>query len=605
MDGKWRLDLSPHDDDALAAPKEELRTLLGHASWDFALDEAGGLPSAALDLARLACMDEQELYGASAPLVTASEPTAIEFVSAPNERLALLLIRERLGDFASPGQLRDLQARIDAFVHGGPPRSPSAASATAAGVEHTSQLDELARALRITHKVRLVTVDGAGRGLVASRSFATGECVLSIPVSELVCAASACAHEPWLRAALGAIDEGAWTAQLRLMIIVLRERRRAADSRWRHWLESLPPSFADCAQWAAAACTRLPAGAYWVRHALVAELSEFAERLLPELCATHPRLFPAGVPSAAEWLWARGVVATRAIELPLPSLLATEAGAAAGGGAEAGADEEAAVEPAIVPLMDMLNHSPRAQLEHRLVRARPAASGRGGEGGRAACLELRALTPIGASEPLLLDYGSGLGPSELLLQHGIGPEARVEGRPFCVQLQLPEHRVEEACVAATLLLAQLAPGGADTHYLTENEPLPPPLLLAARLCCLAEDEVKDAARAFAHEPVSAANDRAALRLLEDAVSALLEPADPYGVSQDEPDALDAAALSDGPTVASHAPGEGEADGCRAAAATGGNAALTRAIDGYCDAHVRVCKASLAQIRGMLDRLTAA
>lgn len=560
------LSLRPHEDDALSEAKEELRSAHGHAGWELELAHAQDLPPAALGLARLACMSEEELYCASSrrsaapPVVRA--PAAVEFVSASNERLALLLVADRLDARAHAGPLRDLHARLHAFICGGgapaPPEPPAAAAAGA-------QLDELASALRITHAVRLVDTAGAGRGLVAARPLAAGEAALSIPLAELVSVRAACAAEPWLRAPLDAIDEGVWTEQLRLMVVVLRERRRSAASRWAAWLESLPPTFGDCAQWEARHCGALPAALYWVRHALLAELDEFAERLLPELCAAHPRLLPAGAPSAAEWRWARGVVATRAIALDLSGA--------------PGADTEA--EPAIVPLADMLNHSPRAQL--RLAVADGS-------------LELRALTPIAAAAPLFLDYGSRLGAAELLLQHGIGP-GLVEGRPVVAAVQLPAERVEGACVAAALLLARLSPGGAEWHYLTEAEPLPRALLLAARIACLRESEVRAAGRVLEGGPVSAANDREALLLLRESVGALLEPADPYGMAEEAggdelaPEAAAAAGVEQDPAGA-------------ASAADAAGSAAARAIDAYCAAYARLCTASLAQIDAMLGELGA-
>jgi hypothetical protein len=176
-----------------------------------------------------------------------------------------------------------------------------------------------------------------------------------------------------------------------------------------------------------------------------------------------------------------------------------------------------------------------------------------------------------------------------------------------VAVQLPAERVEEACIAAALLLAQLSPGGADTHWLTAADPLPPPLLLAARICCLAEAEVTSAARALAGEPVSEANEHAALLLLREAIAPLLEAADPFslatagsaeGEGAEEP--ADCAGGTSGPAAGradAGATGEGtpNADGAQAAAAV----AIVRAIDSYCNEHEHICNAALARIDAML------
>ncbi|KAG8459259.1 hypothetical protein KFE25_014104 [Diacronema lutheri] len=571
--------LAPHEDDVLAGAKERLRAAFGHASWAVELEGAHALPPAALHLARLACMVEDELYRASAPPTAGGEPTAVEFVSAANERRALLLLRDRLsGDaMSSHDASRDVQAKLAAFVRGGPPpRSPAPSTLAPSSAGHDAQLTELASVLRISHAVRIVSVENAGRGLVAARALTTGDTVLSVPVDQLVSARAACTDEPWLRAALGAINEGEWTAQLRLMIVVIRERRRAEASRWRAWLRSLPPVTADCAQWSDEACARLPPSAYWLRHALIAELDEFREGLLPQLCAAHPQLFSDGPPSSPEWRWARGVVATRAIELHLATLGAGDAPMGAEAAAEGEVEGEAAAEPAIVPLMDMLNHSPRAQLEHRVCRM----------AGAACTLELRSIAPVGADEPLSLDYGSRLGAAELLLQHGVPPGA-VEGADVLVAVQLPPEGAEGACIAGALLLAQLTPGGADTHWLSEREPLPAPLLLAARLCVLVEGEMSAAKRAFAHRAVSDRNERHALLVLR---KAIVEQLSPPGASADAAgDAGGAAAVAGLQTDANAHPPP----------------AVSRAIDAYCDAHERICFAALARVEAMLERVGAA
>ncbi|KAJ1637936.1 hypothetical protein T492DRAFT_947892 [Pavlovales sp. CCMP2436] len=507
--------LGPDGDfDSLASAREQARSALGYERWDCELTSGAGLPPDAVHLARLACMSGHELYALALPPTCPPRPAPIEFVSPSNERLALLFLRTRLGDLgAHEAATRDLDERLAAFVDGSPSPETAPSAVEATPPPKPSFLGPLARELGLNHATRVVSV-GGDRGLVAARALQLGEVVVSVPLAAVVCAHTCCVAEPWLSAALDAIDEGEWTANLRLMVILVRERRRASKSRWSSWLDRT-----DVCQ---PNCTRLPFALYWVRHALVAEIDEFLERLLPELCVAFPDLFPAGPPSSSEWRWVRAVVATRAIvfnvkstELPLT---------------------DGKSEPALVPLLDMLQHSPRSPLEHSIVGS---------------ALELRALTPLSAGASLTLDYGSRMGASELLLQHGVGP-----GKCVCVLCVC-------VCVCVFWLIWTM-------HWLTERDPLPSPLLLAARLLVLDETEVKTVDRAFQGEPVGPENERRALLLLQEVISALLEPADPYADVEEQVPAAEAAA-----------------------------AVTQTAIIDYCEAHERICRTSLELIEARL------
>ena len=276
------------------------------------------------------------------------------------------------------------------------------------------------------------------------------------------------------------------------MLLLLRERARGRASRWARWLRLLPAAFDNLASWSDAELRPLHGcDCYWQAVAAREEVAALHR-------SVAARVGAAAAGTLAEWRWAYGAVATRAIALP-----------AALGELDAGA-------LVIVPVLDMANHAAAAQLELTV----DAASG-----------ELRATTlaAVGAGTQLFLSYGS-LDAEALLLSYGVPPAAAAPLAPVTLALA-PPPALESAddLLAAVLLLLQHMGLPLDGWAGGDGAPLPARLLGTARLLSLrSADELTALPIAAADaRPLSDANERAAVALvaaaIEAALAALAEP----------------------------------------------------------------------------------
>ena len=448
---------------------------------EFRATASDPLPANLLSALRLHAMTPAELYLRDAPPEHANPPPAVEFVGAQNERYALLSARRLLRDHKpSAHAVAVLLERLCCVAPEAPLRRHARDGAMQAALG----------ALGGRGAVALADCAAGGRGLVSGAPLRRGAVVLALPAGALLSAAAA-------RAALGAdvaaaVDEGAWTEHVLVMLLLLRERARGRASRWARWLRLLPAAFDNLASWSDAELRPLHGcDCYWQAVAAREEVAALHR-------SVAARVGAAAAGTLAEWRWAYGAVATRAIALP-----------AALGELDAGA-------LVIVPVLDMANHAAAAQLELTV----DAASG-----------ELRATTlaAVGAGTQLFLSYGS-LDAEALLLSYGVPPAAAAPLAPVTLALA-PPPALESAddLLAAVLLLLQHMGLPLDGWAGGDGAPLPARLLGTARLLSLrSADELTALPIAAADaRPLSDANERAAVALvaaaIEAALAALAEP----------------------------------------------------------------------------------
>ena len=350
------------------------------AKWELCAD--GSIPEGLLDACRLHCLTADELY--------LHDPLCGELrFSVSNEWRALLCARNVCVE--SPPTLhsiaRALGTLCDSVIDGTLPAEDQVADMMLS--QCLTSLGGDGRTVRIGHSAH-------GRGLVTTRSLATGDVAISMPASSLLCPAAAW-RTPGLSEVLPLVDEGEWTEHVIVLLLLLHERQRGDASPWASWLRTLPTTFHNLDSWTAEQAAPLEGSpAFYRAEASRAELREIREALLPRLRAASSSAaltFAADAHTLDRWVWARAIIATRALALPV----------------SLGSDmPEGSL--AIAPIIDMCNHMEAAQAEITVDAARHV-------------LCLRTVCAVPPGRQLCISYGA-LDADDLLLHHGIAQELR-------------------------------------------------------------------------------------------------------------------------------------------------------------------------------------
>uniref|UniRef100_A0A7S4B6D3 SET domain-containing protein n=1 Tax=Chrysotila carterae TaxID=13221 RepID=A0A7S4B6D3_CHRCT len=428
-------------------------------------------------------MSEAEQF-LHAPLDPASE---VSFVNVQNEWRAL--------KSALHSGNEDAAQRLEALCQ--VPKEACICSA-----EEDGLWCSLVKELRISSKGMLATSKDRPRGIFTTCRIEAGDVVIELPSSSLLCA-KACSECP-LAPIVPIIEEGEWTEHVLTIILLLYERNRGSASKWATWLRLLPAEMAAVSAWSEAELEALRGcDCYWQAHAARAELLEIRNELMPVLIKMVPAIFGEDGFSEADWIWAKGVVETRALSLP-GTLGLLEAGALV-----------------IAPGIDMLNHSEAPQL---------VLSCKADEKGRDGVLRAVALVPIPSGTEVTISYGN-FSAEDLLVHHGFLPPRPVASpAPFpsrspapliaAVRLQPPEALASNEALFSTvcMLSAHMAlPFDGYIAEAPEGEPfqLPPRLVGAARLLSLeSEKDLESLKVCFAdRHALSPENERHALALV--------------------------------------------------------------------------------------------
>eukprot|EP00667_Euglena_gracilis_P006962 EG_transcript_7025 len=187
-----------------------------------------------------------------------------------------------------------------------PPRAPLSKRAA-----RTKEFNKWMRSWSpINQKIKVADVPGMGRGVIATRDVQLGERILSVPLKYVLCRETIMRTlDPSWRAAAGQLAEGEL-----LMAYLLQQRALGEASLLRRWIAVMPRWFPTPVAWAAEDVRRLEVPHAEQRLRLlqqqaetdyVALLNRFLTRVLSASDIARAYTY-------AHFLWARGVVTTRA-----------------------------------------------------------------------------------------------------------------------------------------------------------------------------------------------------------------------------------------------------------------------------------------------------
>ena len=506
-----------------AALLDELRRRGLRPSDHYQLDVASGWPPHA-ERSMLLSLDTL----LATPEALLGEPAAVGSVlQASRARLAAMWQR-----FCEPANVR---VPAPAAEGGG---GPSAAFEAWAAEHLPEALSTVAPA----------PIAGSGLGLLARRALRRGEVALAVPAPLLLHAGAArrAADEGGalrgLGRALRALQRDTALHDDKLTLVALLLARRAPSTTWGAYLARLGDGFGTALEWGdeelrAVAGTPLAHEVQKAREELHALHATLGAALAREEHAAVREALGGGI-GWEELRWASCLVESRGIVVGVgegeEAEQQAEAEAAAEVVAEAEADEDGAHSATcVVPVGDLLNHSPHAQLQ-------PEFS--------AGALRFRCVADVPEGAQLCIDYAPPTC-SEALHHYGFLPcaadggaagtgaaasRAAVAFEGFSVELQLPAD--DPLLGAKQALLA--ARGLAGLHWLRPGGAIAPRLRGAVRLGALSAAELA-AARGGAAlpdtvaAPLCFANEQRCLQLLRAFVEALragLPPWTPDGGS---------------------------------------------------------------------------
>jgi hypothetical protein len=420
------------------------------------------------------------------------------------------------------------------------PEAPGASSPSSAAFEAWAA-KHLPEALGT---VAVSPIAGSGLGLLARCALRRGEVAVAVPLPLLLHAAAArqAADEGGalrgLGRALRALQLGAALHDdvLTLVALVLARRSHLRSARgqpataWGAYAALLGGGFGTALEWdeatlAALAGTPLAVEVGRSRAALEATHAALTKALAREELAALREALGGGV-AWEELRWANSLFESRGIVAGVGGAgggeaagagTAAEVGAAAEVGMAAGADEAAgagALSPAgsascVVPIGDLLNHSPHAQLQ-------PEVSD--------GALRFRCMADVPRGAQLFIDY-TPLSCAETLHHHGFLPCDAATGvgfEGFSVALELPPD--DPHLAAKRALLAARGLGGR--HWLRPGGAIGARLRGAVRLGALVASELEASHGGGALPDVTAAplcfsNEQRCLQLLRTFVEGLL------------------------------------------------------------------------------------
>jgi hypothetical protein len=356
----------------------------------------------------------------------------------------------------------------------------------------------------------------------STHAIPSGSALLALPhaamLTESVATASAVGRAAV--AALGSAPPPELTGRALLYVYMIAARARGDDARFSEYLRALPTDFDDPLWWSADAVAARLAGTNLA--AAVAHRARWLRRIfdavVAPLTAARPADFPAATFSFRAWMWAHSCFSSRGFPARLAEppigggvdegaaggAVGGVAGGAArvvhvdgGGGAAAGDDANPLASPdgspvgCMLPVLDILNHSPTARVEWQ----------RGAD-----AVTFISCDAIGAGAEVYNNYGPK-GNEELLLAFGFVVRENVADS---VALALAvdwtrELEVSADCSRALAAATGLGAAGAPTRFVVTRDGVAPPALVAALRLLLAGDRERTALA------VSAADDPGAVK----------------------------------------------------------------------------------------------
>jgi hypothetical protein len=358
----------------------------------------------------------------------------------------------------------------------------------------------------VKHAALVFRMSRFGLSGFASRDIGCDATLLSLPHSSMLTeavAASSATGRLVISSLAPAPPE--LTGRALLYIFMVDARARGNDARFSAYLRALPTHFDDPLWWSADAVvarlksTNLAAAvahrARWLRRIF--------DAVVAPLTAARPADFPASIFSFRAWMWAHSCFSSRGfparLALPPSSDDTADDGASRvvnvdGAGGVADGDDANPLASAdgspvgcMLPMLDILNHSPAARVEWT-------------RGARYVAFIAR--ESIREGHEVFNNYGPK-GNEELLLAFGfVVRENAAESVALALAIDWSrELDVDSACARALAATTGIGAGGAPTRFVIARDGIaPPPLVASLRLLLANDRERTELALAAADSP---------------------------------------------------------------------------------------------------------
>ncbi|KAF2068477.1 hypothetical protein CYY_010197 [Polysphondylium violaceum] len=221
--------------------------------------------------------------------------------------------------------------------------------------------------------------DSTGRGVVTTKKVDENETVISVPKNLLINVDVARAHP-----VLGPIFADLHFNDDTILFLFVIYEKENQNSFWRPFYDTLPSYFTTSLHYTATELMELE-GTNLFDETLQTkqQLQSFRDYLFPELSIQFPDIFPESTFSWENFLWARSLLDSRAIQLKIDGVIKSN----------------------LVPMADMINHHTHAQISSRLFDQ------------ESNCFKMVSSCSIPANNQIYLHYGA-LQNWELALYYG-------------------------------------------------------------------------------------------------------------------------------------------------------------------------------------------
>eukprot|EP01133_Synstelium_polycarpum_P004239 gene4239-4946_t len=321
--------------------------------------------------------------------------------------------------------------------------------------------------------------DSTGRGLVTTKRVDENECIVSVPRKYLINVDVAKNHE-----ILGKIFEevSGLNDDTILFLFVIYEKENP-NSFWRPFFDTLPSYFPTSIHYTATELLELEGTNLFAETLRTKEhLQSIMDLLFPELSNQFPNVFPESLFTWENFLWARSLFDSRAIQLKIDGKIVN----------------------CLVPMADMINHNTHAQISRRHFDQ------------DSDCFRMVSCCGVPANAQIFLHYGA-LQNWELAHYYGfVMPNNCYDS--MHIGFDMPEDETPKLTENKLKLLdSNLI--SIDTHYLRKGD-IPLRILAALRVALLAEEEFNEHLDIW--NPITRRNEELVLQTLYSTILMLLK-----------------------------------------------------------------------------------
>jgi len=337
--------------------------------------------------------------------------------------------------------------------------------------------------------------DSTGRGVVTTKKVDENETVISVPKNLLINVDVARSHPT-----LGPIFEDLHFNDDTILFLFVIYEKENQNSFWRPFYDTLPSYFTTSLHYTATELMELE-GTNLFDETLQTkqQLQAFRDYLFPELSNQFPDIFPETTFSWENFLWARSLLDSRAIQLKIDGVIKSN----------------------LVPMADMINHHTHAQISSRFFDQ------------DASCFKMVSSCSIPANNQIYLHYGA-LQNWELALYYGfIIPNNVYDSLHIGFDLEQQQeegeqeeqekinNKKEEMSLLQMSKLQLLSNNhlSPDSHFLCKNH-IPSKIFATLRVILLPPNEFNPFIDIW--NPINRANEESVLQTLYSLVLMLLK-----------------------------------------------------------------------------------